>query len=238
MHLHKSLGVRYTPCGGEQVGEFMKKFVLLVLIATVSVSYLADPTKLSPDLQKSTAPTARVVVQYNHPPGFLDLQLLSVLGSILNALPLVNGIVAELPLSNILSLSNQSNVKYISLDRTMTPTLSNAAPAVNAFAAWQSGYTGSGVGVALIDSGVASHPDLNGGFLGLSRVVWNQSFVPGNASAVDQYGHGTHIAGLIAGNGSSSTGSKYSQTFKASRRRRTSSTCACSTRTARAPTAP
>ena len=60
----------------------------------------------------------------------------------------------------------------------------------------------------------ASHPDLNGGLLGLSRVVWNQSFVPGNASANDQYGHGTHIAGLIAGNGSSSTGSKYSQTFK------------------------
>ena len=45
-------------------------------------------------------------------------------------------------------------------------------------------------------------------------MVWNQSFVSGNASANDQYGHGTHIAGLIAGNGSSSTGSKYSQTFK------------------------
>jgi serine protease AprX len=192
----------------------MKRFVLLVMIVLVSVHCFADPTKLSPDLQKSTAPTARVVVQYNSQPSLLDLNLLSTLGSILNALPLVNGIVAELPLSNILSLSNQSNVKYISLDRTLTPTLSNAAPAVNAFAAWQSGYTGSGIGVALIDSGVASHPDLNGGLLGLSRVVWNQSFVTGNASAVDQYGHGTHIAGLIAGNGSSSTGSKYSQTFK------------------------
>ena len=47
------------------------------------------------------------------------------------------------------------NVKYISLDRPLAPTLSNAAPAVNAFAAWQSGYTGAGVGVALIDSGVS-----------------------------------------------------------------------------------
>jgi serine protease AprX len=105
-------------------------------------------------------------------------------------------------------------VKYISLDRTMAPTLSNAAPAVNAFAAWQSGYTGAGVGVALVDSGVSSHPDLNGGFLGLSRVVWNQSFVSGNLSATDQYGHGTHVAGLIAGDGASSTGSKYSRTFE------------------------
>jgi serine protease AprX len=112
------------------------------------------------------------------------------------------------------SLSNQSNVVYISMDRPLTPSLSNAAPAVNAFAAWQSGYTGVGVGVALIDSGVSSHPDLNGGFLGLSRVVWNQSFVPGNASANDQYGHGTHVAGLIAGNGSSSKGALYSKTFE------------------------
>ena len=147
-------------------------------------------------------------------PSLWIFNFLGKLGSILNALPLVNGIVANLPLSNILSLSNQSNVKYISIDRTLTPTLSNAAPAVNAFAAWQSGYTGAGVGVALIDSGVSDHADLKGGFLGLSRVVWNQSFVPGNLSASDQFGHGTHIAGLIAGNGASSNGAKYSAQFK------------------------
>ena len=49
--------------------------------------------------------------------------------------------------------------------------------AVNAIRGVAVGYTGAGIGVALIDSGVSSHPDLNGGFLGLSRVVWNQSFV-------------------------------------------------------------
>ena len=180
----------------------MKRFVWIALIAILSAECLADTTKLSPDLRTSTAPHARVVVQYNSQPGLLDLNLLSTLGSILNALPLVNAIVADLPLSSILSLSNQANVRYISLDRTLTPTLSNAAPAVNAFAAWQSGYTGAGVGVAVVDSGISSHPDLNGGLLGLSRVVWNQSFVPGKPAANDQFGHGTHIAGLIAGNGS------------------------------------
>jgi serine protease AprX len=69
--------------------------------------------------------------------------------------------------------------------------------------------------VALIDSGVNSHRDLlSTGLLSFSRVVYNQSFVPGSSSAADQYGHGTHIAGLIAGNGASSTGLMYSKTFK------------------------
>src|SRR5271165_4662742 len=191
----------------------MKRFAVVLLLLAGSLSY-ANDSKLSPDLKSSTASTVRVVVQYNQAPGLLDLNLLGTLGSILNSLPLVNGVVADLPLVNVLTLSNQADVKYISLDRVLAPNLSNAAPAINAFGAWQSGYTGAGIGVALLDSGVSSHPDMNGGFLGLSRVVYNQSFVSGNASAADQYGHGTHVAGLIAGDGASSTGSKYSRTFE------------------------
>src|SRR5436853_2459918 len=192
----------------------MKKLLIIFVLASVTIVH-ADTSKLSPDLQKYSGSKARVVVQYNNPPSLLDLSTLTgLVGSIVNSLPLVNAVVADLPLSSILSLSNQTNVKYISLDRPLSPSLSNAAPAVNAFAAWQSGYTGSGIGIAVVDSGISSHPDLNGGFLGMSRVVYNQSFVPGTSSAADQYGHGTHIAGLIAGNGTSSKGSKYTHTFQ------------------------
>jgi len=45
-------------------------------------------------------------------------------------------------------------------------------------------------------------------------VVYNQSFLSGTSNTGDQYGHGTHIAGLIAGDGLASTGLAFSKTFE------------------------
>ncbi|HET6934545.1 MAG TPA: S8 family peptidase [Candidatus Angelobacter sp.] len=205
----------------------LRTLILLLLLLLAPLAALADNTKISPDLQStSTTGNVQVVIQYVPGTqiscsGLLGLvscavnDILNVGGTVVNQLPLVNGVVALVDYNGIVQLSNQPDVEYISKDRTLTPFLSNAAAAVNAPAAWKSNYTGTGIGVAVIDSGVNSHPDLNtNSLLPLSRVVYNQSFVPGNSSASDQYGHGTHIAGLIAGNGVSSTGLIYSHTFK------------------------
>lgn len=63
-----------------------------------------------------------------------------------------------------------------------------------------SGVTGQGIGIALLDSGVSQHKAL------ASRVVANVSMVTGDASTNDTFGHGTHIAGIIAGNASAASG--------------------------------
>jgi serine protease AprX len=211
------------------LGRFfmMKRTLILVLALLVPLSLFADNSKISPDLQNSTSTgQEQVVVQYAPGTqlscsGLLGLlgcvvnDVLKLGGAVLGQLPIVNGLVASLDHNAILSLSNQSNVVYISKDRTLTPFFDNAGPAVNASAAWQSNYTGAGIGIALIDSGVNKHPDLvTTGFLPFSRIVYNKSFVAGDSSAADAYGHGTHIAGLIAGNGLSSTGPLFSQNFK------------------------
>lgn len=203
------------------------RFLAVALLFAMPVALLADNSKISPDLLNSTSTAQeQVVIQYVPGTqvscgglfGLIDCLLNDVLklgGTLLGQLPLVNGVVALLDHNGIVSLSNQSNVVYISRDRTLTPFLSNAAGAINAPVAWNSNYTGKGIGVALIDSGVNSHPDLyTVSLFPTSRVVYNQSFVPGNSSAGDQYGHGTHIAGLIAGDAISSTGPFFSHSFK------------------------
>src|SRR6185312_1941903 len=69
------------------------------------------------------------------------------------------------------------------------------------------GYDGAGVGVALIDSGIASwHEDLSGeNGLRVSEFV---DFVNGMEAPYDDYGHGTHVAGIVAGNGYDSDGAR------------------------------
>src|SRR3979409_1848232 len=203
----------------------MRKLLVFLLMAAVTVAY-ADDSKISPELrnQPSSQP-AQVIVQYAPGTqlncsgifGFIGCVVNGILqlgGAILGQLPLINGVVALLDGNGIQNLSNQSNVVYISADRPLTPSDDNTNAAVDVDFAWQSNYTGAGVGVALIDSGVSNHADLNQGILPFSRVVYQQSFVPGNSRSSDQYGHGTHIAGLIAGDGLSSTGWLFSKTFK------------------------
>src|SRR6202167_1218753 len=78
--------------------------------------------------------------------------------------------------------------------------------------AWNSGLVGRELGVAVIDTGTYIHPDLNAANSSRSRVVYRQSFIGGVLN--DDFGHGTHVAGIVGGNGSSSDQQGAFRTFK------------------------
>lgn len=65
---------------------------------------------------------------------------------------------------------------------------------------------GHEIGIAVIDSGINENADLRHG--SDRRVVYQESFVPGEG-VYDYFGHGTHVAGIIAGDGSNSGGGAY-----------------------------
>lgn len=93
-----------------------------------------------------------------------------------------------------------SGIEKIWLDATIEVALDESVPQIGAPAAWAAGYDGTGVTVAVIDTGIdRTHPDLAG------KIAASRSFVPGEEVA-DGHGHGTHVAATIAGSGAASGG--------------------------------
>ncbi|MGA7647547.1 MAG: S8 family serine peptidase, partial [Terriglobales bacterium] len=197
--------------------------VLLTLSAMPSYAAKTKPPKYSPDLAAwvaaSTNGKVTVNVQYKAFPTKSYLKARQTAGATVRwQLPTITAVNMTVPVSMIATLEGEANVVYISPDRPLNlmsnPTTEEFATAVEAdVAASQYALTGAGVGVALIDSGIAAHPDLNDGN-GNSRVVYSQSFVAGDTTTSDKFGHGTHVAGLIGGTGASSgTANGYAATY-------------------------
>jgi serine protease AprX len=167
-------------------------------------------TKFSRDLRLSSGGnTITVIVQFRQMPAnssFVSMQQRGA--AIRSRLHAIRAVTMRIPESMLTELEQDPNVAYITPDRAVTmtsnPQTEQFASAVQAdIAASQYALNGTGIGVAVIDSGIASHPDLNNPS-GTSRVVYSQSFVAGDSSTSDKFGHGTHVAGLIGGTGASS----------------------------------
>lgn len=126
-------------------------------------------------------------------------------GRIVYELPLINSLAVELPSEVLLRVIPEARVKMVWPDVKATPCLEVAVPAIGADQAHSWGLTGKGVVVAVIDTGIAPHDDL---MKPEPRIVGWHDLVNGKAEPYDDEGHGTHVAGIIAGNGYES-GGKY-----------------------------
>ncbi len=123
-------------------------------------------------------------------------------------LPVVNGAALSIDkskagafLAGATGARSASAVEKIWLNGKRELLLDKSVPQIGAPEAWKAGFTGKGVSVAVLDTGIdATHPDL------ASQVAGAKNFT--TESADDVVGHGTHVASTIAGTGAAS-GGKY-----------------------------
>jgi serine protease AprX len=130
-------------------------------------------------------------------------------------LGIINGQVLEVPDRLLRQLAQHPSVFRLHYDRPAAKFNYRTSLTIGTRAIRQTlGLTGAGVGVAVIDSGVAAwHDDLTNTSSALfpygnQRVAAFVDFINGQTQPYDDNGHGTHVAGIIAGNGYDSNGQK------------------------------
>ena len=202
--------------------------VVVVTCATPAAAGSRDATRLDAVLRqraRQVAGTSRVIVQFR---GATDVRAITGQGGRAGKkLSLLKAHVAEVSNARLAALADDPRVARVFIDRPAFATMERTSAVVGATLAREDlGLTGAGVGVAVIDSGVSSwHDDLYmehakglpyGNYV--PRVVHFRDFanpwqsdggtVFYGAYAYDDYGHGTHVSGIIAGNGFDSKGGR------------------------------
>ena len=165
-----------------------------------------SPMLLKPEFNENPAKPCRVIVEMSYPgTERLRSHVEANGGKIHREHRIMPFIVAELPYAAVQDMALSMFIKRIWHDTKVRTMLDIAVPAVGSNKVHHLGFTGKEVTVAVIDTGIAPHPDL---VYPKNRIIAWHDIVNGRSAPYDDNGHGTHVSGIIAGNGRSSRG-KY-----------------------------
>jgi serine protease AprX len=189
------------------------KVVILLSVCSFSTAYCAG-RKLDPDLSGLDSNQAvDVIVQYKSTPTEAHHQhALARSGQLKQCLDIIRAAHYSVPANQLQELSEDPLVEFIAPDRAVRAT-ANSVYTGSPDYGWRTvgadlatsvfGLDGTGIGIALIDSGANQGNDLKNAQK-LNRVVYQTSLVP-NSDPNDHYGHGTHVSGILSGNGTNSS---------------------------------
>lgn len=112
-------------------------------------------------------------------------------GNVLRRFQNVPAVTLSVPPQAIRGLINNPNVERLEYDSkvNVAGVVEWDLETIQAPQMWSNGYSGQGIRIGVIDTGIANHPDL--------RIAGGASFVSYTTSFSDDNGHGTHVAGII-----------------------------------------
>ncbi|MBS1723080.1 MAG: S8 family peptidase [Armatimonadetes bacterium] len=193
---------------------------LALLSVTVPSVVLAGPGKTdvfvkSAMTSRATKGPVNVIAKIDGPLTTAQKHKLAAMGAtVYRDLKVIGSVAVRVPAKKLSAFVALPWVKHVSSDErvvkndefTFEHSLANVV-----YSQYQ--YTGKNVTIAVVDSGISNHPDLFNSQANASRVLAGVSFVPNVTDPTDQAGHGTHVAGIIAGNAASSSGVGFIRTF-------------------------
>lgn len=159
-----------------------------------------------PEIESESSPSCPLIVETT---GRKTDRIMSLVeanqGKVQREIRLIPSLVVNLPYSSLRELAELWNVTRIWLDLPSRAMMDVSVPAVGGTAVRELGYTGRGIVIAVLDTGIYPHEDLVTPY---NRILaWND-LINREYTPYDDHGHGTHVAGIIAGNGQDSDG-KY-----------------------------
>jgi serine protease AprX len=200
---------------------------LLLSLAMPASSATQQPVRVQPLLQELAArqpdQVVSVIAQKMAQDDRVEKAISALGGRVTFDLHIINAVAAEMTAQAAAQLGSVAGVRWVSLDAPMISTdctadcLTSASDLKNVYdkvvgadKLWLGTpkRQGTGIGVAVVDAGINWQSDLYTRS-GQNRVVANVRFnTDYNQTTFDNFGHGSHIAGIVGGNGTVSNG-KY-----------------------------